>query len=130
MSRAVVIIKKPEDRQSAAKLCETCPIGTRIEFKARRRSLPQNSLLWSRLTDISRQLIWYGEKLRPQDWKCVLMAAFKKQHVVPTPDGGFVMLGLSTSDLTKEEMNDFLELIEHFSNEHGVFLSDEIEDGA
>lgn len=58
------------------------------------------------------------------------MAAFKKQHVVPTPDGGFVMLGLSTSDLTKEEMNDFLELIEHFSNEHGVFLSDEIEDGA
>ena len=125
-----MIIKKPEDRQAAAKLCETCPIGTRIEFKSSRRSIPQNSLLWSRLTDISRQLIWHGEKLRPQDWKSVLMAAFKKQHVVPTPDGGFVMLGLSTSDLTKIEMRDFLDLIEHFANHHNVLLSDEEDDGA
>jgi len=129
MSRAIVTLKTQEDRDAVTRLVQSCPIGTRVELKARRRSLPQNSLLWQRLTDISRGLTWYGEKLRPQDWKTVIMGAFRKNRVVPTPDGGFVMLGLSTSDLTKEEMNDFLDLISHFAHNHGVELSDEKHDG-
>jgi hypothetical protein len=129
VSRAIFILREPKAREAAAKLCASAPSGTRVEFKAARRSLPQNSLLWARLSDISRGLTWYGEKLRPQDWKTVLMGAFRKNRVVPTPDGGFVMLGLSTSDLTKEEMNDFLDLISHFAHNHGVELSDEKHDG-
>ena len=94
-----------------------------LEVKPSTRSLEQNARLWAMLTDISRQVDWYGRKLTPDEWKHVFSAALKKQDVVPGIDGGFVVLGLSTSKMTKAEMCDLQTLMEAFGAEKGVRFS-------
>lgn len=91
-----------------------------LEVKPSTRSLEQNARLWAMLSDISRQVDWYGRKLTPDEWKNVFSAALKKQEVVPGIDGGFVVLGLSTSKMTKAEMCDLMELMNAFGAERNV----------
>lgn len=125
MSRALITIRGNIDRQRATALIAKVPNGTRVEFKASKRSLPQNDLLWARLTDVSRQLEWYGQRLTASDWKDIFTAALRESRVVPGIDlGTFVSLGLHTSDMSKDEMAALLDLIEAFAAEHGVELSD------
>jgi hypothetical protein len=94
-----------------------------LEVKPSTRSLEQNARLWAMLSDISRQVDWYGRKLTPDEWKHVFSAALKKQEVVPGIDGGFVVLGLSTSKMTKAEMSDLQTLMEAFGAERNVRFS-------
>ena len=91
-----------------------------VEVKPETRSLEQNARLWAMLTDIARQVDWYGRKLTPEEWKHVFTAALSKQDVVPGIDGGFVVLGKSTSKMTKSEMNELQTLMEAFGAEEGV----------
>ncbi len=126
MSRALIVVRGPEDRRDAERLIARTQPGDRIEFKRARRSLPQNDRMWAMLTEIARQLPWHGVKLAPDDWKLIFLDALKREvRVVPALDGrGFVNLGRSSSDLTKEEMSDLMELIAAFGAEHGVVFSD------
>ena len=58
------------------------------------RSLQANACMWAHLTDISRQVVWHGNKLAPSEWKDVISAGLKAQKVVPNIYGtGFVVLG-------------------------------------
>ena len=128
MSRALITIRGAADRQRAMALLAKVPNGTRCEFKASKRTLPQNDLLWGRLTDISRQLEWHGQRLTPGDWKDIFTAALRESRVVPGIDPGtFVALGLHTSDMSKDEMSALLDLIDAFAAEHGIELSDQRE---
>lgn len=95
-----------------------------LSIKPETRSLQQNARLWAMLTDISQQVDWYGRKLTPENWKHIFSAALKKQDVVPGLDGGFVVLGLSTSKMTVGEMADLQTLIEAFGAERGVVFYD------
>jgi hypothetical protein len=91
-----------------------------VEIKPETRTLAQNARLWAMLTDVSKQVNWYGRKLTPENWKDVLTAALTKQDVVPGIDGGFVALGKSTSNMTKPEMSELQQLIEAFGAQQGV----------
>ena len=91
-----------------------------LACKPEKRSNEQNRLMWAALTDISRQVEWYGEKLSPEDWKHILSSSLRKQRAVPGIDGGFVVLGLSTSKMSKEEMSELLELALAFGAQKGV----------
>lgn len=126
MSRALVTIHGRADRDRVARLAMDVPTGTRIEFKAAKRSVDQNSKLWACLTDVARQLPWHGQKLRPDDWKFIFLDSLKRDlHMVPNLDGnGFVNLGRSSSDLSKGEMSDLIELIHAFGVQHGVVFHD------
>lgn len=125
MNRALIIIRDRADRERVAKWAANVPVGTRIEFKAPRRSLDQNSLMWVRLGEIAHQVDWYGQRLSAEDWKDVLTASLRKARVVPGIEpGSFVPLGMRTSDMTKQEMNDLLELIAAFGAERGVVFRD------
>lgn len=84
------------------------------------RSLEQNSKMWAMLTDISRQVIWYGEKLSPEEWKDVITAALKRQKVVPGIEGGFVAIGAKTSKMSVKEMIDVIEFSYAFGAEKNV----------
>jgi len=84
-------------------------------------------LLWARLGDIARQVDWYGEKLRAEEWKDVFTASLRKAKVVPGLEGGFVVLGLRTSSMSKQEMTNLLELIAAFGAEKGVIFNDDNE---
>lgn len=94
-----------------------------VEVRAETRSLEQNARLWAMLTDISKQVEWYGHRLTPEEFKHVFTAALSRQKVVPGIDGGFVVLGKSTSSMTKSEMSELMELVSAFASERGVVFS-------
>ncbi|MCU5775098.1 recombination protein NinB [Erwiniaceae bacterium BAC15a-03b] len=89
------------------------------------RSLAQNRMLWACLHDISQQVIWYGRKMDSESWKHVFTASLKEQETVPGIDGGFVVLGQSTSKMRVSEMKDLITLMHAFGAEHNVRFSDE-----
>jgi hypothetical protein len=88
------------------------------------RSLEQNAKLWAMLGEISDQVDWYGQKLSPEDWKHILTASLKKQRAVPGIDGGFVVLGQSTSKMSVAEMSELIELMHAFGAQQNVKFSD------
>ena len=123
MSRAVVIINTNADRAKAATWVANAPLGTTVEFKAARRNVDQNALLWVLLGHISKQVIWYGQRLSSEDWKDILTASLRKARVVPgIDDGTYVPLGMRTSDMTTPEMAELLELAYAFGAQHGVIF--------
>lgn len=129
MTRALVVIAGQMDRQRIAKWAMQVPVNTRVEFKAPKRSIPQNDRMWSMLTEVAQQLPWHGMKLSADDWKLVFLDALNREvRVVPSIDGrGFVNLGRSSSDLSKDEMSDMMELIAAFGAEHGVSFREPVE---
>lgn len=126
MSRATVIVNTAADREKAATWARKAPWGTRIEFKRTKRSIPQNDRMWAMLTDISTQTDWHGVKLAPDDWKLMFLDALKRElRVMPNLDGtGFVNLGRSSSDLSREEMSDLIEVIFEWGARNGVEFHD------
>jgi hypothetical protein len=125
MSRAAVMIRNDSDREHAARLAWKMPNGGSVEFRQARRSLSQNSKLWAMVTEVSEQVDWYGQKLIAEDWKDIFTASLRQARVVPGIDAGtFVVLGLHTSTMTKDELAQLLELIACFGAEHGVVFHD------
>ena len=106
MGRALVTLRNKADRERASRWVEKAPFGTRVEFKASKRSLPQNDRMWAMLTDVATQLKWHGISLTPDDWKLVFLDSLNREsRFVPNIDGtGFVNL----------------ELIFAFGAQHGV----------
>jgi hypothetical protein len=73
------------------------------------------------LNEISKQVCWHDRYLDSESWKHIFSSSLKKQDVVPNLDGtGFVVMGVSTSKMTKGEMSELLELISAFAAQHGV----------
>lgn len=107
-------------RANAIEAIKTAPQGYCVSIKAPTRSLEQNSLMWSVLNDIARQVEWYGEKLTSEDWKTMLTASVKKQKTRPGIDGGFVVMGTSTSKMTVSEMTELIELAYAFGADKDV----------
>jgi hypothetical protein len=82
--------------------------------------------MWAMLTDLAAQVKWHGLRLAPDDWKLIFLDALKREvRMVPNLDGnGFVSLGRSSSDLSKAEMTDLIDLISAFGANHGVVFHD------
>lgn len=122
MGRATIILNTPQAKATASAWIAKAPPETVVTFKRNKRSVPQNSRLWALLTEVSEQVTWHGVKLSPDDWKLVFLSALKRElRMVPNLDGnGFVQLGRSSSDLTKDEMSGLQELISAFGAQHGV----------
>lgn len=127
MDRALITIRGSDDRARAHRWIDSAPAGTRVEFKKPRRSLPQNDKMWACLTDIATQVVWHGKRLRPEDWKLIFLDALKRElRLAPNIDGtGFVNLGRSSSDLSKSEMSELIELIFAFGAQHSVTFQNE-----
>ncbi len=130
MGRALLVLANDHFRQKAIDWIRRAPIDTRVEFKGPKRSTPQNDRMWAMLTDISLQLAWHGLQLTTEDWKFVMLDALRREkseqiRFVPNTDGtGFVTLGTSSSDLSRDEMTDLIEIIFAFGAQHGVVWSD------
>ena len=127
MTRALITLNTQADIDRAIRWIHGIPKGSRIEFKAPSRTLDQNALLWAKLDEISKQVEWYGEKLSKEDWKEIFCASLRKARVVPGIDpGGFVVLGLRTSDMSKDEFSNLIELINAFAAERGVVFHEDV----
>jgi hypothetical protein len=101
----------------------------RVTVGEPKRSHEQNDRMWAMLTEVSEQLEWPVDgrmrKLSAEEWKDVLTAGLKReQKVAQGIDGGFVILGQRTSQMTKRELSDLMELIAAFGAERGVVFSE------
>jgi hypothetical protein len=99
--------------------------GHRINviFKTETRSIAQNDLMWSCLTDLSKQVKWFGKYLTPEGWKDFITGHLEGQDLVPNMDGtGFISIGRgkSTSKMTIKEMTAVIELCHAFGAENNV----------
>jgi hypothetical protein len=112
-------------RQLAAEFCMTAPEGWICKFSEPTRNLEQNAKLWAMLSEVSAQVDWYGQKLTSEEWKDVFSASLKRQKVVPGLDGGFVVCGQRTSQMSKMDFGELIELITAFGAERGVVFGDE-----
>jgi hypothetical protein len=126
VSRALLVLRNAADRSKAAHWIAKAPPGTRVEFMATKRSVPQNDRMYAMLGEIAAQVKWHGVRLKADDWKLIFLDALNREvRAVPNLDGtGFVNLGRSSSDLSKEEMADLLALIEAWGAKHDVKFND------
>lgn len=114
-NRALIVLTSQAKRAEAVRWIAAAPAYSRITFAGPKRTLPQNDMMWGLLTDISVQAEWAGKRRKPGEWKDIFTAALRSSRdsleVVPGLNGGFVLLGMHTSDLSAEEMSDLIELI-------------------
>ena len=126
MSRHFLVIKRKEDRQRVHRYVDSAPLGTRIEFKAEKRTLPQNDRMWAMLTDIAQQKNHNGRKYTPDQWKVIFMNACGREvQFIPSLDNKtFIPWGQSSSDLSKMEMMDLITFMQAWGAENGVQFHD------
>ena len=82
-----------------------CQDGWLVTIEKPKRSNQQNALMWAVLTQLE-PIDWYGNHLTKEEWKDVITASIKRLRVVPGIDGGFVVCGQSTSNMTIKDMNE------------------------
>lgn len=128
MTRALITIRDTSDKARAAKWVSQAPAGTRVEFKAPKRSLPQNDRMWAMLTDVATQKLHAGRKYTSDQWKVLFMHACGREvQFIPALDNStFIPFGQSSSDLSVQEMTDLIEFIFSWGAENGVTFHDEV----
>lgn len=114
------VLRDVHVKQRAQHAILQAPEGYVCTIKPATRSLEQNALLWSLLTEISAQVVWHGKKHTEEEWKDLFTAAIKRQESAPGIDGGFVVFGQRTSKMTKAELSDLVEFIYAFGAQNGV----------
>lgn len=120
-----VILSDADSRAMARAFVNRAPAGVAVVFREPTdRTLEQNDTLHGLLTDIARQIQWDGRYLNVEAWKDIFTAALRtekhKLETVPGLNGGFVMLGMHTSRMSKREMSELIELVLAFGSEQGV----------
>lgn len=132
MGRALLVINTKEARAKAADWLARAPWGTRVTFQGPRRTIEQNSRMWAMLTDFAEQVEHGGRKYSPEAWKTIFLHALGQEATfVPNLDGtGFVPLGLKSSELSKQEMTDLIELLFSEGARRGVVWSDPTQEQA
>lgn len=126
MSRATVILNTRADREKVCRWAMGVGPGTRVEFKEAKRTLPQNDRMWAMLTDFAQQTEQAGRRFTPDQWKVIFLHALGQEvQFLPSLDGqSFVPWGQSSSDLSKSEMTDLIELIFAEGARRGVVFND------
>lgn len=126
MSRHLIILNHDADRLRALRWVEAAPLGYRIEFKATKRTLPQNDRFWAMLTDVQVHMRKQGRDYSTDQWKVIFLHAIGREtQFLPALDGrGFIPYGQSSSDLLKGEMSDLMEFIFAWGAENGVMFND------
>lgn len=126
MTRAVLVLSSREIRERGINWIRRAPANTRVEFKAEKRSLDQNSRMWAMLTDVAVQKEHAGRKYTADQWKVLFMHACGREvQFIPSLDNAtFIPWGQSSSDLSKEEMTELQEFIAAWGAEHGVVFNE------
>lgn len=124
MTKQIFFLSHTVARQNALTAVVNAPSDYCVEVKPKTRTLEQNARMWAMLGDVARQVEWYGRKLTPENWKDMFSASLKKQDVVPAIEGGFVVLGQSTSKMSVAQMTELQELISAFGSDKNIKWSD------
>ena len=112
-------LSNPVARTRAVQFIRDAPDGYVATIEEQKRTLDQSAKMWAMLRDVSRQVKWPvdGELqlLQEVDWKAIFTGALKRhQRMAKGIDGGLVVLGESTSRMSKKSMSELIELMMAF----------------
>lgn len=113
-------------RERAIEAIKSAQDGFVVEIKPATRSGTQNAKLHSILTDISRHVVWGGQKLPMEVWKRLCMASWLREEggapmLIPALDGNGVDIVFErTSKLTVKQCASLIEWCLAFGSENGV----------
>lgn len=87
--------------------------------------------LHAMIRDISKQVLWAGERMDEHEWKLIIFAGAYGQDVTPNPMRGFpgapdfiIRNRRRTRDLTVTKASDLITQLYAFGAEHGVEWTD------
>ncbi len=127
-SREVILCESKQAHRAAMAMWEFVkPLLTEgkrfvLTLREETRTHAQNRRQWSILTDISKQVTFFGQKYIEEDWKDIITASLDGElRMAPTLDGKrMVILGLRTSKMSKRRHCEFTDLAMAFGDQHGV----------
>ena len=124
-----LVIRGEHFKQSMAEIADLIWRGLRsgevvVTLGRKKRSNDQNAKLWPMLTDISRQVDWFGRKHSPDQWKDIITGSFEHCEFVPGIDGQMIMLGGRTSKYSKARFSELIEYIYAFGADKQVRWSE------
>lgn len=113
-------------RVNVQRAVSQAPDGYIVEIKPESRSLEQNAKLWAMLNDVSKQVVYHDKRLSTEDWKSLFTGSLRGFELMSSVngDGGFVMLGESTSKMNKKRFVELIEMIYAFGVDNSVMWSE------
>ena len=125
MERQVYQLVSSQVRQNAIQAIIQAPDNFRVEIRERTRTLDQNSVMWSCLQDLSKQVQWpvngHLEWMTADEWKDLITASLnQEQRMAAGIRGGFVMIGKSTSRMGVRQMIEVIDFCHAFGDEKNV----------
>ncbi len=132
MGRALLVLRTDNDRYLARHWITKAPLGTRVEYKAPKRTTDQNSRMWAMLTDVALQAEHNGRKYTAPQWKVLFLHASGRevQYMLALDGSDWISWGQSSSDLSKEEMSELLDFIGAWGAERGVVFGGQEQEAA
>ncbi|MGJ8839547.1 recombination protein NinB, partial [Salmonella enterica subsp. enterica serovar Kentucky] len=101
-----------------------------VHVKEPKRTNAQTDRMWPMLLDVSRQVLWHGLRLSPEDLKEFFNALLLKTNIlekssVPGIDCGIVLLWVRTSIMSKPSMTELIEMMFWFGSDRNLRWSDD-----
>jgi hypothetical protein len=99
-----------------------------VVIKPATRTLDQNAAQWPILQSFADQLPWpvngVMSQLSPEEFKDIFSAAFHQENVRVAAglNGGLVMLGKRTSQMSRREFSEWLDFLHATAADRGVIL--------
>ena len=115
-------------RQRAIEAIRNAPDGFAVTVAEPTRGLAQNAAQWPILQAFANQLQWPVNgamvSMSADEWKDVLSAAFRREtvRVAMGLDGGMVMLGMRTREMSKSEFSEWLDFLHATAAKRGINL--------
>lgn len=115
---------QPDRMRAAVEACKAFGGAFEVEVREPRRNDAQNKALHAALTDIAKQVDWYGRKMPVGVWKRMatfawLRAEGEQCFAAPSLDGmGIDTVWEKTSQLSVAQMTSLLEWVYAFGAEH------------
>ena len=115
-----VILRNEKLRKLACGMIKSAAPDSVVQIYSPKRTIPQNDLLWSILTEVS-QAKPLGKEHTPDIWKLLFMSAAGHEcQFLEGLDGIPFPAGLKSSKLTTKQMGDLIDWIYSWGNRNGV----------
>lgn len=118
-----IILSNPLHRAHAHRLIDAAPDRAIMQIESPKRTIPQNDLLWARLSEIAAQKPG-GRSWSPELWKAAFMSAFGMEcQMIEGLLGEPLPVGFRSSRLSREQMSLMIDFIDTWAAQNGVTLS-------
>lgn len=122
------VVLKPQDLDSALNVCknlyaEGAWLLTFQRLEQKRRDV-QNRRYWAIMHQIAEQLKINEQTLAAETWHEWAKRRFIGVREIPLPDGEIIVMGMTSTDLSIREFNDFMMMVEAWAIEQGVIFND------